>query len=209
LRALIFRIARSSAVTNVRVVVILRRVRTSAMTNTRIILRKCRKLPMRSRYQSESEYASKFKQPKTADRDEGRAAVRVVTCVRSTQVLEGVGTHTEISSKTHYSVNINNICDAGGKGPRPAKRRKPRSAPAVTASLHPRFHPSCCLPRPASRLTTRSPKLITDIRQHSSITSPTIARELIEAPLLQLKRDQLRRIRNGASNAFSNAPGDT
>ena len=45
-------------------------------------------------------------------------------------------THTEISSETHHSVNTDDTCDTGDEDPRPAKRRKPRSAPAVTAPLH-------------------------------------------------------------------------
>jgi len=42
--------------------------------------------------------------------------------------------HTEISSDTHYSVNTDdnhNPCDTSDEDPRPAKRRKPRSARAV------------------------------------------------------------------------------
>ncbi|CZR65235.1 uncharacterized protein PAC_15135 [Phialocephala subalpina] len=44
--------------------------------------------------------------------------------------------HPEISSETHHSVNTDgnhNTCDTGDEDPRPAKRRKPRSAPAVTS----------------------------------------------------------------------------
>ena len=47
--------------------------------------------------------------------------------------------HTEISSETHHSVNTDgnhNTCDTGDEDSRPAKRRKPRSVPAVTAPLH-------------------------------------------------------------------------
>ncbi len=47
--------------------------------------------------------------------------------------------HTEISSDTHYSVNTDdshNAYDTGDEDPRPAKRRKPRAAPAVTPPLH-------------------------------------------------------------------------
>jgi hypothetical protein len=43
--------------------------------------------------------------------------------------------HTEISSETHYSADTNddhNAYDTGNKDPRPAKRRKPRAAPAAT-----------------------------------------------------------------------------
>jgi hypothetical protein len=40
-------------------------------------------------------------------------------------------THTEISSETHPSVNTDDTCET-----QPAKRRKRRSAPAVTAPLH-------------------------------------------------------------------------
>jgi hypothetical protein len=50
-------------------------------------------------------------------------------------------THTEISSETHYSVNTDDTCDTDDEDPRPAKRRKPRSAPAVTVPLHFRSHP--------------------------------------------------------------------
>ena len=44
------------------------------------------------------------------------------------------GLHTETSSETHHSVNTDdnhNTCDTGDKDPRPAKRRKPRAAPAA------------------------------------------------------------------------------
>jgi hypothetical protein len=47
--------------------------------------------------------------------------------------------HTEISSDTHNSVNTDGnhgACDTSDEGPRPAKRRKPRSARAVTPRLH-------------------------------------------------------------------------
>ncbi|KAH6716464.1 hypothetical protein BKA61DRAFT_603193 [Leptodontidium sp. MPI-SDFR-AT-0119] len=47
--------------------------------------------------------------------------------------------HTEISSETHHSANTGdnyNICDTTDEDPRPAKRRKPRSAPTVTTPLH-------------------------------------------------------------------------
>jgi hypothetical protein len=43
--------------------------------------------------------------------------------------------HTEISSDTHHSVNTDNnhnACDTSDEDPRPAKRRKPRSARDVT-----------------------------------------------------------------------------
>jgi hypothetical protein len=45
-------------------------------------------------------------------------------------------THTETSSDTHHSINTDDTYDTGDEDPRPAKRRKPRSAPAVTAALH-------------------------------------------------------------------------
>ena len=45
-------------------------------------------------------------------------------------------THKEISSESHHSVNTDDTCDTGDEGPRPAKWRKSRSAPAVTAPLH-------------------------------------------------------------------------
>ncbi|KAH8595151.1 hypothetical protein B0O99DRAFT_160076 [Bisporella sp. PMI_857] len=47
--------------------------------------------------------------------------------------------HTEISSETHHSANTDdnhNTCDTTDEDPRPAKRRKPRSAPALTVPLH-------------------------------------------------------------------------
>jgi hypothetical protein len=47
--------------------------------------------------------------------------------------------HTEISSDTHYSVNNDdnyNIYDINDEDPRPAKRRKSRSAPAATPTDH-------------------------------------------------------------------------
>ena len=52
--------------------------------------------------------------------------------------------HTEISSDTHHSVNTDdnhNACDTSDEDPRPAKRRKPRSARAVTPPLHLRRSP--------------------------------------------------------------------
>ena len=44
--------------------------------------------------------------------------------------------NTEISSDTHHSINTDDTCDTGDEDQRPAKRRKPRSAPAVTAPLN-------------------------------------------------------------------------
>jgi len=52
--------------------------------------------------------------------------------------------YTEISSDTHPSVNTDdnhNACDTSDEDPRPAKRRKPRSARAVTPPLHLRRSP--------------------------------------------------------------------
>jgi len=59
--------------------------------------------------------------------------------------------HTEISSDTHHSVNTadnHNACDTSDEDPRPAKRRKPRSARAVTPPLHLRRSPP---PPPTTR----------------------------------------------------------
>ncbi|KAH9203147.1 hypothetical protein DL95DRAFT_167082 [Leptodontidium sp. 2 PMI_412] len=47
--------------------------------------------------------------------------------------------HTETSSDTHHSMNTDDrhkTCDTSDEDPRPAKRRKPRSAPTVTTPLH-------------------------------------------------------------------------
>jgi hypothetical protein len=47
--------------------------------------------------------------------------------------------HTELSSDTHHSVKTDhnhNACETSDEDPRPAKRRKPRSARAVTPPLH-------------------------------------------------------------------------
>lgn len=52
--------------------------------------------------------------------------------------------HTEISSEIHYSVNTDdnhNTRDTSDEDPRPARRRKSRSAPAVTPPLHLRRSP--------------------------------------------------------------------
>jgi hypothetical protein len=53
--------------------------------------------------------------------------------------------HTEISSETHHSMNTDdnhNTCDTSDEDPRPAKRRKPRSAPAAAPPLHLRRSPA-------------------------------------------------------------------
>jgi len=47
----------------------------------------------------------------------------------------------EISSETHHSVNTDDNHDTSDEDPRPARRRKLRSAPAVTAPLHLRRSP--------------------------------------------------------------------
>jgi hypothetical protein len=52
--------------------------------------------------------------------------------------------YAEISSDTHHSANTDdnyNACDTSDEDPRPAKRRKPRSARAVTPPLHLRRSP--------------------------------------------------------------------
>jgi hypothetical protein len=59
--------------------------------------------------------------------------------------------HTEIGSDTHHSVNTDdnhNTCDTSDEDPRPAKRRKSRSARAVTPPLHLRRSPP---PPPTTR----------------------------------------------------------
>jgi hypothetical protein len=45
-------------------------------------------------------------------------------------------THMKISSDTRYFINTDDTCDTSDEDPRPAKRRKPCSAPAVTAPLY-------------------------------------------------------------------------
>jgi len=57
----------------------------------------------------------------------------------ATRKREHQDMHTEISSEIHCSVNIDDnhsTCDTSDEDPRPAKRRKPHSAPALTTSLH-------------------------------------------------------------------------
>ncbi|KAL5313013.1 hypothetical protein ACEPPN_019439 [Leptodophora sp. 'Broadleaf-Isolate-01'] len=52
--------------------------------------------------------------------------------------------HTDISSDTHRSANTDNnhnACDTSDEDPRPAKRRKPRSASTVTPTTSPRHAP--------------------------------------------------------------------
>ena len=59
--------------------------------------------------------------------------------------------HTEISSDTYYFVNTDNnhnACDTSDEDPRPAKRRKPRLARAVTPPLYLRRSPP---PPPTTR----------------------------------------------------------
>jgi hypothetical protein len=58
----------------------------------------------------------------------------------------------QISSETHHSVYTNynhDTCDTSDKDPRPAKRRKPRSTPAVTPPLHLRWSPPIVSPSTA------------------------------------------------------------
>ena len=119
------------------------------------------------------------------------------------------GMHTKISSETHpaNTDDNHNTCDTSDEDPRPAKRRKPRSAPAVTAPLHLRQSPPACrIPPPASRLMTRSPKLIADIGRPWSMTNNSTLHDLLEVPLLRQSRYQLLCIRSGPSKDSSNAP---
>jgi hypothetical protein len=76
--------------------------------------------------------------------------------------------HTEIS-ETHHFANTDdnhNTCDTTDEDPRSGKRRKPRSAPAVTAPLRLRLSPffgspSTTLPE----MTRRSLRIISDLRR--------------------------------------------
>src|SRR5437016_296248 len=67
--------------------------------------------------------------------------------------------------------------------------------------------PWCRLRRPALRLMARSPRLIANVRRHSSITSTTMPRELLEVPLLQQSQCWLLSTRSGPSMASLNVPG--
>lgn len=61
--------------------------------------------------------------------------------------------HTKISGGTHRSVNTDddhNTCDTDDEDLRPAKRRRPRSAPIVTAPLHLRRSPPFTSPSTTS-----------------------------------------------------------
>jgi hypothetical protein len=84
-------------------------------------------------------------------------------------------THTEISSETHLSVNTDDTCDTGDEDPRPAKRQKPRSAPAVTVPLHVRRSHPLGSPSPANRAVDDAQP------QHASRTSrsPSAATEAV------------------------------
>ncbi|KAN0102196.1 hypothetical protein V8E51_012706 [Hyaloscypha variabilis] len=74
-------------------------------------------------------------------------------------------------------------------------------APAQTAS------PLWCHQPPDLRLTTRNPRLMSDIRRPSSMTSSTMSHKLLRVPLRQQRRYQSLSIRNGPSKASSNTAG--
>jgi hypothetical protein len=67
--------------------------------------------------------------------------------------------------------------------------------------------PLWCHQPPDLRLTTRSPRLMSDIRRPSSMTSNTMSHELLRVPLRQQRRYQSLSIRNGPSKASSNTAG--
>jgi hypothetical protein len=72
--------------------------------------------------------------------------------------------HTEISSETHHSVNTDNnhnTCDTDDEDPRPAKRRKPRAAPAATPAICKRHTPELRLgePGPLVVLSATTPEI--------------------------------------------------
>jgi hypothetical protein len=63
-----------------------------------------------------------------------------------------------------------------------------------------------CRP-PHLKLTTRSPRLMTDVRRPSSIIATTMARELLGVRLRHQRPHQLLSIRSGPSKASSNTLG--
>jgi hypothetical protein len=70
--------------------------------------------------------------------------------------------YTEISSDTHHSANTDsnhNACDTSDEDPRPAKRRKPRLAPAVTTTTSRVHTPELHVgqPGPLVALSTATP----------------------------------------------------
>lgn len=111
--------------------------------------------------------------------------------------------YTEIGSETHHSVNTddnNNTCDTGDEDPLPAKRRKPRAAPAATPTICRKHTPKLRLGqhRPLVALsTTRSPKLITVICRISSVKVTDMPRGVLGVRLRQQRHYQLLSIRNG------------
>ncbi|PVH67637.1 hypothetical protein DL98DRAFT_639498 [Cadophora sp. DSE1049] len=122
--------------------------------------------------------------------------------------------HAETGSETH-SMNTDdshNTGDSGIEDLRLAKRRKPRAALAMALTTC-RRHSSdslatlWCHQPPDLRLTTRSPRLMLDVRRPSSMTSSTVSHELLGVPLRQQRRYQSLSIRNGPSKDSSSAPG--
>ncbi|PVH70774.1 hypothetical protein DL98DRAFT_123429 [Cadophora sp. DSE1049] len=72
--------------------------------------------------------------------------------------------HTDISSDTHHSANTgnnHNACDTSDEDPRPAKRRKPRSASTVTPTTSRRHAPKVHVrqPGPFVALSTATPEI--------------------------------------------------
>jgi hypothetical protein len=69
--------------------------------------------------------------------------------------------HTEISSNTHHSVNTDdnyNSCNTSNEDPQPAKRRKPRSAPAASPNTSRRHTPDLHV-GPLVTLSTATPEI--------------------------------------------------
>ena len=109
--------------------------------------------------------------------------------------------HTEISSETHHSVNTDdnhNTCDTSDEDPRPAKRRKSRSAPAATPTTSREHTPELHVgqPGPLVALSTATPEIddaqpqvdhqcpstfVDNSHQHASPTSrsPSVASEAV------------------------------
>lgn len=83
---------------------------------------------------------------------------------------------------------------------------KPLSACRDCTSLLPSVPPSCRIRPSASRLMTRSPKLIEDIARPWLMTNNSLFHDFLEVPLLRQSRYQLLSIRSVTSKAFSNAP---
>jgi len=86
-----------------------------------------------------------------ASRSSSASADPALTGEPATRKRRHQGAYTEIISDTHHSTNTDDNHDAydtSDEDPRPAKRRKPRPAPAATPPLHLRRSP---LPPPTTR----------------------------------------------------------